>query len=179
MDYHYRQLAAFDHNLCTGAHTRQHLSKVAGGFRFRDVDHVVSHDAIIPSFLLVRFSPLHPAEVGYSDLQSTQVSIRNLKQIHTATHTGATLEKRRLAATDGEAREEAQQKADLLAALEESSDSFVASAAASLGTGWSEPVPGRDLHPLKSSAFHGALFRQLRTDHALGGSEEIVGDGTL
>src|SRR6266542_1895310 len=36
----------------------------------------------------------------------------------------------------------------------ESSDSFVASAAASIVTGW-------DLHPLKSSAFHGALFHQL------------------
>jgi len=35
----------------------------------------------------------------------------------------------------------------------ESSDSFVAYAAASIATGWSEPVPGRDLHPLKSSAF--------------------------
>ena len=34
----------------------------------------------------------------------------------------------------------------------ESSDSFVASAAASIATGWSEPVPGRELHPLKSSA---------------------------
>jgi hypothetical protein len=44
----------------------------------------------------------------------------------------------------------------------ESSDSFVASAAASIATGWSEPVPGRELHPLKSSAFHGALFHQLR-----------------
>jgi hypothetical protein len=43
----------------------------------------------------------------------------------------------------------------------ESSDSFVASAAASIASGWSEPVPGRELHPLKSSAFHGALFRQL------------------
>ena len=43
----------------------------------------------------------------------------------------------------------------------ESSDSFVASAAASIATGWSEPVPGRELRPLKSSAFHGALFRQL------------------
>src|SRR5262245_44234217 len=42
----------------------------------------------------------------------------------------------------------------------ESSDSFVASAAASIATGWSEPVPGRELHPLNSSAFHGALFRQ-------------------
>jgi hypothetical protein len=42
------------------------------------------------------------------------------------------------------------------------SDSFVAFAAASIATGWSEPVPGRDLHPLKSSAFHGALFQQLR-----------------
>jgi enamine deaminase RidA (YjgF/YER057c/UK114 family) len=30
-----------------------------------------------------------------------------------------------------------------------------------IATGWSEPVPGRELHPLKSNAFHGALFRQL------------------
>jgi hypothetical protein len=45
----------------------------------------------------------------------------------------------------------------------EGSDSFVASAAASIATGWSEPVPGREFHPLKSSAFHGALFRQLPT----------------
>src|SRR5882762_4494879 len=43
----------------------------------------------------------------------------------------------------------------------ESSDSFVASAAASIATGWSEPVPGRELHPLESSAFHGALLHQL------------------
>src|SRR2546427_11289535 len=43
----------------------------------------------------------------------------------------------------------------------ESSDSFVASAAASIATGWSEPVPGRELHPLYSSAFHGALLRQI------------------
>jgi hypothetical protein len=42
----------------------------------------------------------------------------------------------------------------------ESSDSFVASAAASIATGWSEPVPGREFHPLKSNAFHGALLRQ-------------------
>ena len=35
----------------------------------------------------------------------------------------------------------------------ESSDSFVASAAVSIATGWSEPAPGRELHPLKSSAF--------------------------
>src|SRR5580692_5182380 len=42
----------------------------------------------------------------------------------------------------------------------ESSDSSVASAAASIATGWSEPVPGRELHPLESSAFHGALLRQ-------------------
>jgi hypothetical protein len=44
----------------------------------------------------------------------------------------------------------------------ESSDSFVASAAASIATGWSEPVPGREFHPLKSSAFHGTLYRQQR-----------------
>jgi len=35
----------------------------------------------------------------------------------------------------------------------ESSDSFVTATAASIATGWSEPVPGRELHPLKSSAF--------------------------
>jgi hypothetical protein len=40
----------------------------------------------------------------------------------------------------------------------ESSDSFVASAAASIATGWSEPVPGRDMHPLKSSAFSRRTF---------------------
>src|ERR1700751_6173471 len=46
----------------------------------------------------------------------------------------------------------------------ESSDSFVASAAVSIATGWSEPVPGRELHPLKSGAFHGALLRQIGED---------------
>ena len=40
----------------------------------------------------------------------------------------------------------------------EGSDSFVASAAASSATGWSEPVPGRELHPLKSSAFSRRTF---------------------
>jgi len=35
----------------------------------------------------------------------------------------------------------------------ESSDHFVASAAVSIATGWNEPVPGREFHPLKSSAF--------------------------
>ena len=43
----------------------------------------------------------------------------------------------------------------------ESSDSFVASTIVSIATGWSEPVPARELHPLKSSAFHGALLRPL------------------
>ena len=42
----------------------------------------------------------------------------------------------------------------------ESSDGLVTLAAVSIVTGWSEPVPGWELHPLKSSAFHGALFRQ-------------------
>src|SRR5215469_5509484 len=35
----------------------------------------------------------------------------------------------------------------------ESSDRFVTSAVVSVATGWSEPVPGRELHPLKPSAF--------------------------
>src|SRR4029077_7333247 len=50
----------------------------------------------------------------------------------------------------------------------ESSDSFVASAAVSIATGWSEPVPGRELHPLKSDAFHGALLRQLTREPPAG-----------
>jgi len=48
----------------------------------------------------------------------------------------------------------------------ESSNSFVASTAVSIATGWNEPVSGRELHPLKSSAFHGALLRQLQLRHA-------------
>src|ERR1700751_406782 len=47
----------------------------------------------------------------------------------------------------------------------ESSDSLVAYAADSIASGWSEPVPGREFHPLKSSAFHGALLRQLLPPH--------------
>jgi hypothetical protein len=44
----------------------------------------------------------------------------------------------------------------------ESSDGLVTLPAASIAsTGWSEPVPGWELHPLKSSAFHGALLCQL------------------
>jgi hypothetical protein len=42
-----------------------------------------------------------------------------------------------------------------LATLTEGSDSFVSSAAASVDTGWNEPVPGRELHPPKSNAFSG------------------------
>ena len=30
---------------------------------------------------------------------------------------------------------------------------FVTSTAASIATGWSDPVPGRDLHPLKTTTF--------------------------
>jgi hypothetical protein len=45
----------------------------------------------------------------------------------------------------------------------ESSDSFVAYTIVSMATGWSEPVPGRELHPLKSAPFTGALFRQLNS----------------
>src|ERR1039457_5087054 len=48
------------------------------------------------------------------------------------------------------------------------SDSVVASAAASIATWWSEPVPGREFHPLKSSAFRGTLFQQLSVRVGLG-----------
>jgi hypothetical protein len=42
----------------------------------------------------------------------------------------------------------------------ESSGSFVASAIVSIASGWNEPVPGWELHPLKFSASQGALLRQ-------------------
>jgi len=34
-----------------------------------------------------------------------------------------------------------------------------------LGTGWSDPVPGWDLHPLSTSAFHGAHEQTLEKQH--------------
>jgi integrase/recombinase XerD len=59
--------------------------------------------------------------LGHSDLQSTQVytqvSIRQLKQIHTATHPGATLEKHQAAGI--EQSEQEQLETDLLVALEQ------------------------------------------------------------
>jgi hypothetical protein len=48
----------------------------------------------------------------------------------------------------------------------ESSDSFVASAAVSIATGWSEPVPGRELHPLKPTTIRFPSFRV--ADYPLG-----------
>ena len=47
--------------------------------------------------------------------------------------------------------------------------SFVASTTASIATGWSEPVPGRDLHPLKSSAFSRRTFSPTIVRDCLGG----------
>jgi hypothetical protein len=41
---------------------------------------------------------------------------------------------------------------------------FVTSAAASTATGWSEPVPGRDLHPLKTNAFSPGNCRPIPHD---------------
>jgi hypothetical protein len=45
--------------------------------------------------------------------------------------------------------------------------SFVASTTASIATGWSEPVPGRELHPLKSSAFSRRTFTSVTNVAAL------------
>ena len=47
-----------------------------------------------------------------------------------------------------------------MAGLPPRSDSFVASVAASIATGWSEPVSGRELHTLEFIAFCGALFHR-------------------
>jgi hypothetical protein len=67
----------------------------------------------------------------------------------------------------------------------EGSDSFVASAAASIAAGWSEPVPGRELHPLKSSAFSRRTFsptddgvRLLRTPRTHRGAQIALVFGT-
>jgi integrase/recombinase XerD len=64
--------------------------------------------------------------LGHSELQSTQiytqVSIRQLKKIHSATHPGASLEKKTPAsasvATPDNLREEESHRANLLAALD-------------------------------------------------------------
>jgi hypothetical protein len=45
-----------NHDLRAGAHARQEPGEVAGSFRFRDVDHMVSHSAIIALLLPVRSS---------------------------------------------------------------------------------------------------------------------------
>lgn len=62
--------------------------------------------------------------LGHSDLQSTQiythVSIRQLKKIHSATHPGATLEKKKPASvtTEEVLREEQSLRVNLLATLD-------------------------------------------------------------
>jgi len=62
--------------------------------------------------------------LGHSELESTQiytqVSIRQLKKIHSATHPGAMLEKRKPASTPphDEVCEQESNKADLFAALD-------------------------------------------------------------
>ena len=58
------------------------------------------------------------------------------------------------------------------------SSSFVASATAPIATGRSDPVPGRDLHPLLTSAFHGARHSRYKLAlenliSKLGGSDQV------
>ena len=42
------------------------------------------------------------------------------------------------------------------------SDGFVTSTAAPIATEWNEPVLGRDFHPQRTSAFHGAQHSSIR-----------------
>ena len=51
MDHRHGQMATLDHDLRTRAHPRQESCEIAGSFRFRDSNHMISHAAIIPSFL--------------------------------------------------------------------------------------------------------------------------------
>ena len=64
--------------------------------------------------------------LGHSDLQSTQVytqvAIRKLKKIHTATHPGAALEKKKPAGTNAATQDEEALRASLLATLETEAD---------------------------------------------------------
>ncbi len=60
MDHRHRQLPTLDHDFRARTHPREQPSEVIGGFRFRDVDHMVSHATIIPSFPVFRFQPLRP-----------------------------------------------------------------------------------------------------------------------
>ena len=55
MDHRHGQLATLDHDFRSRTHPRQQPSEVAGGFRFRDVDHMVSHTTTIPLFPVFRF----------------------------------------------------------------------------------------------------------------------------
>ena len=56
----------------------------------------------------------------------------------------------------------------------ESPESFAASAAASIATGRSEPVPGREFHPLKSNTVHGALLGQLSPKRRIAGGYRVA-----
>ena len=49
MDHRHRQLPTLDHYFRACTHPREQPSKVIGGVRFRDVDHMVSHATIIPA----------------------------------------------------------------------------------------------------------------------------------
>jgi hypothetical protein len=44
-----------NHDICACTHPREQPGEVIGGFRFRDVDHMVSHAMIIASFPVLRF----------------------------------------------------------------------------------------------------------------------------
>jgi len=49
MDHGYRMIAVLDHDLRTRADPGQQSGEVAGSLRFRDVDYMVGHQAIISS----------------------------------------------------------------------------------------------------------------------------------
>jgi hypothetical protein len=53
-------------------------------------------------------------------------------------------------------------------------DGFVASTAAPIATGWSDPIAGRDLHPLEHNTFHGAL-RNAGYPHLSDSNQATVG----
>jgi hypothetical protein len=67
MDHRHRQLPTLDHDFRARTHPREQASKVIGGFRFSDMDHMVSHVTIIPSFRV---------QIAVSKATQTKISVQ-------------------------------------------------------------------------------------------------------
>src|SRR5215472_15323607 len=94
-------------------------------------------------------SPL-PRQVGWTSFARTISILVGLPQLHGGSAPAVIVSR---PAQRSLTLWPARSRSRLATLFTESSDRFVTSAVVSVATGWSEPVPGRELHPLKSSAF--------------------------